>query len=68
MNTLNRYLDEMATIRHEINHNDFGLIRDTDARPELHGFEVDLTGNVVVPELGPATPFSVHLETYRLAR
>jgi hypothetical protein len=32
----------------------FGLITEADfPRPELHGFEVDMAGNVVVPQLRP---------------
>ncbi|HXG64206.1 MAG TPA: hypothetical protein VNO70_03805 [Blastocatellia bacterium] len=32
----------------------FGLITEADFfRPELHGFEVDMAGSVVVPELRP---------------
>jgi hypothetical protein len=33
---------------------DFGFIHEVDfGRHELHGFEVDLTGHVIVPELCP---------------
>jgi hypothetical protein len=44
-------------------HSDYlGLISETDfIHHELHGFEVDLTGNVVIPELRPKSDVVIRL-------
>lgn len=54
MKTLNpAFIETMNTTR-KARRDDFGLIGETAFRqPELHGFEVDLNGQVVIPELNP---------------
>lgn len=44
-------------------HSDYlGLIGETDfTHHELHGFEVDLSGNVVIPELRPKSDVVIRL-------
>jgi len=47
------FIEVMNTTR-KAHRNNFGLIGETAFwQPELHGFEVDLNGHVVIPELNP---------------
>ncbi len=47
------YVDEIVS-QSETGSNYFGLIGSTEVtRPELHGYEVTMSGRLVLPELNP---------------
>jgi len=54
MRGFNPYLVDEVVTQSDRGDNFFGLIHSSETnRPELHGYEVTMSGNLVLPELKP---------------